>query len=118
MQKELSLEKLADLDDGRVLIAWEHALNRVMLDCEDRPGAGVRKVTLELTLTPVCDDNGYMVTVEGKFVVKDTIPPRKTVPYDLVMRKSSTGGRCLMFNDMSDDNALQRTLDEGDGFDE
>jgi len=36
--KELQLATLADLDGGKIAVAWQQALKRLIADCEDRPG--------------------------------------------------------------------------------
>ena len=114
MFHEFGLETLLELDGGRVVEAWNQALGRVALDCEDRPGVHKpRKVTLELELVPSISDGGHLESVKGSFKVKDSSPVRETKKYDLGVRRQS-GSRApqLVFNDMSDDNVHQRTIDQ------
>jgi len=106
---ELTLRALMeDLDGGRISEAFMTELRRVALDCDDRPADDkARKVTLELQITPVCDEHGCLDTVRGKFHVKSTVPQRRSRSYDFAYR---AGGQ-LVFNDMSDDNFRQQTFE-------
>lgn len=112
---EFSLEALAKLDDGRVLEAWNQALKRAVADCHDRPANDApRVVKLEMGIVPIIDDLGNLDTVRAAFVVTDAIPKRKSRIYEMLPR----GKQMLAFNDLSDDNAHQRTLDEVGGFED
>lgn len=111
---ELVLDTLHKLDDGRVSEAWRQAVRRAVTDCEDRPGVGdARKITLTLELVPVCDEQKDLLSIHGSFQVADTLPKRKSRVYDFAPRNDGK----LAFNDMSDDNAAQSTLDQIGGFD-
>jgi hypothetical protein len=111
---ELSLETLGHLDDGRVQEAWRQAVRRAVADCEDRPGVlEARKVMLQFEIYPLMGEDGSVATIKGGFQVKDSIPTRKSKVYEFQPR----GGLKLAFNDLSDDNVQQRTLDEIGGFD-
>lgn len=106
---EFDLKSLDSLDGGRVLVAWQQALKRVMLDCQDRPAVSdARKITLQTDVVPVIGDDGLLDTVRLQFQVKDTAPVRKSKKYEMEPRR----GGMLVFNDLSDDNVKQRTLDE------
>lgn len=106
---ELNLASLMEqLDGGRVHEAFMAELRRVSIDCEDRPADDkVRKVSLELQLVPVCDDSGQLDSLSGKFHVTSTVPKRRSKSYSFGFRK---GGR-LVFNDLSDDNIHQQTIE-------
>lgn len=106
---ELTLSKLDALDDGRITIAWQQALKRAVADCEDRPAVGeARKVILQTEISPILDEDGQLDTCRVQFQVKESAPVRKTKKYDMDPRR----GQILVFNDLSDDNVKQRTLDE------
>ena len=112
---EFKLETLTKLDDGRVVEAWNQALRRAILDCEDRPGVTeARKVILQLELAPTIDEDGNVDTVRGQFQVKDSAPVRKTKKYDFSPRLQGKS-KVLIFNDLSDDNVKQHTIDEVTG---
>lgn len=106
---ELNLASLMDaLDGGRIHEAFMAELRRVAMDCEDRPGDDkVRRVSLELNLTPVVDEQGRLDSLSGKFHVTSTVPKRRSKSYSFRFRQ---GGR-LVFNDLSDDNIHQKTIE-------
>lgn len=105
---QFSLKTLMALDGGRVVEAWDQAVKRCVSDCEDRPGVKkARKVTLELHLEPICEQ-GSLDSVDGNFKVTDSAPKRETKTYNFGVRR----GQMLVFNDLSDDNIHQKTIDE------
>lgn len=107
---EFKFETLHRLDDGRVCEAFNQAIRRAVLDCEDRPAeTKTRKVVLQCELKPVCDDRGELTDVAFLFQVKDSVPTRKSKVYRGAYRK--TGGTNLVFNDLSDEDPGQGTLD-------
>jgi len=109
---ELTLSQLDSLDDGRIVVAWQQALKRAVADCEDRPAVGeARKIVLQTEIVPRLDEDGRLSTVGVQFQIKDSAPVRKTKKYDMQPRR----GKQLVFNDLSDDNVQQRTLDEMEG---
>lgn len=107
---ELTLQALMeDLDSGRIHEAFAAELRRVVLDCDDRPADGkARKVLLQLDVVPVIDDQGNLDSVKGAFQIKSTVPQRRSKVYSFGVRE---GGK-LVFNDLSEDNINQRTIDE------
>lgn len=107
--KEMQLQTIIALDDGRIVEAWNQALKRVVSDCHDRPGCkDSRKITLQLDIEPLVSEDGDLDTVRGQFQIKDSLPVRKTKKYDFEPRRNGS----LAFNDLSDDNVHQRTIDE------
>ena len=106
---ELTLSALMrDLDGGRISEAFMRELQRVALDCEDRPADDkARKVRLELRVEPVLDEQGFLESIKGKFFVTSQVPQRRSKTYDFGFRK---GGH-LVFNDLSDDNIHQGTIE-------
>lgn len=107
---ELSIQSLDALDDGRVVAAVKAALKRCALDCEDRPGEkGARLVNLEFSLVPVPDiESGDLESIDVKFKVTDKVPKRQTRDYNMGLRR----GGVLVFNDLSDEDINQRTIDQ------
>lgn len=105
----LNLTSLAALDGGRIREAFDQAIERCRADCADRPGIGaVRKVTLLVTMKPLMDESGELDSCDVDFQVQDSAPKRRTRAYN--MRATRHGG--LQFNELSPDDASQRTLDE------
>lgn len=111
MIHELNLENLLELDGGRVAAAFQLGLKRASLDCDDRPGESkARIVSLQCEITPIVGEDGYLEDVNVKFQVTDKVPTRKSRTYSMGFRK----GGSLVFNDLSDDNINQATIDEID----
>lgn len=110
--KELRLENIADLDDGRVSLAFVHELKRAVQDCLDRPGdKTARKVNLEFTLKPLIDEaTGQCETVNGDFKIKSKVPERKSKTYNFAARKAGQ----LVFSEESPQNVQQTTFMDGD----
>ena len=107
--RELTLAALMEeLDGGRIHEAFMAELRRVALDCEDRPADDkTSKVTLELHVEPITDEHVQLDSLSGKFHVTSTVPKRRSKSYSFGFRK---GGR-LVFNDLSDDDIHQRTIE-------
>ncbi|MHB8953526.1 MAG: hypothetical protein ACYC4U_11200 [Pirellulaceae bacterium] len=106
---ELNLSSLMEqLDGGRINEAFMAELRRVALDCEDRPAdSKTRKVSLELQIEPIVDDQGQLDSLSGKFHVTSSVPKRRSKSYSFGFRR---GGK-LVFNDLSDDNIHQQTIE-------
>lgn len=110
MIHEFKLSTIANIDGGRVEEALNQAIKRVIADLEDRPGVTeARKVNMQIEFSPVTDEDGMVETAKVAFQIKDSIPTRKSKFVDMQIRK----GQRLAFNDLSEDNIDQRTLDEG-----
>ena len=111
MRRQFKFENLDSFDDGRIAVAWDQQLSRLMHDLLDRPGlADARKLQLQLNMVPVCDDHGNLIDVKANFQLKPTIPTYNSRTNTLE-RASVDGATQLIFNDMSED-AEQRTLDQ------
>ena len=109
--KQLSLAELADIDDGRIGLAFDQALKRVSMDCDDRPGDNrPRKVVLEMTVEPVCGEDGVCESVTSQIQIKESLPTRRSKKYDLGLRKNGI----FVFQPMSLDNHAQTTFEMGD----
>lgn len=56
--EKLSLESLAEFDDGSIAVAVNQAITQCYHDCRDRPGMKKkREVTIKLSFTPDPDPN-------------------------------------------------------------
>ncbi|TAL43982.1 MAG: hypothetical protein EPN91_05295 [Salinibacterium sp.] len=102
---------IATLDGGRIGVALDQAFARAREDCIDRPGVEKgRTVTLEIVITPVCDEKGLdSCTVE--FSVKERMPARESKVYSMRATPSD-----LLFNELSADDINQVTIDQGARF--
>lgn len=112
-----SLEALQHLDGGKAAIAFRRAVEDCVRDCQDRPlDDKARKVTLELAITPVAEEdpefeNSYRASsVEGQFKIATTLPKRQTKPYSFGIDPK---GR-MFFSQNSPSNVNQTTFDDVD----
>lgn len=113
--QKLSLQTLGELDAGGVL-AFEKLLSRAASDCLDRPNdPTARKITLELEVTPVLEQDLTCSEAKIRFHATAKLPAYRTKERSLGVRQSQGGGM-LVFNPDSPDNVHQSTLlpDEGD----
>lgn len=102
-----SLDTIRQLDNGRVFEAFSQAMARAVRDCEDRPGEDkVRKVLLQVELTPVVEDEDTPTTVAMLCQVKDTVPTRKSKTYSCGIK----AGGIIAFSTESPGNFNQLTL--------
>jgi len=105
--EKFTLATLAEMDGGRIMEAFEQALNRCRFDCEDRPAVkGAREIALVVTMEPVCDDNGELGSVDVSFDLNDKLPKRGSKTYNM---QAVVGG--LVFNELSPEEVRQKTLD-------
>ena len=110
--KGLALGSVGDLDAGKVSIAFNRHLRKAIGDCEDRPGdTTARKVTVELEIKPVMEDGSVDVIVLAK--IKGKIPDHVSSGTRCQLRTlDNATGKVAAFNDMSEDNPRQRTVDD------
>lgn len=104
-----SLNKLGQLDGGRVAEAFAQAMKRVVLDCEDRPGDDkARKVILQGEITPIVGQGGVCEGVNIEFQIQDKLPTRKSRSYAMGVK---SGGK-IFFSTGDPLNVDQFTFDE------
>ena len=109
MLHEVKLETLQHAASGTVDAAFASHIKRVSEDCYDRPGcANPREVSLLVKVTPVIDEGGMCETVKMEIEVSSKVPKHVSRPIDCGVRK---GGK-LVFNDLSEDDVHQKTIDE------
>lgn len=109
--KKLTLESLAEIDGGRLKIAFEQALKRIIEDCEDRPGVKkARTLNLQLDVLPAPDATGVCDDAKVQATITDNVPKRKTKIWDMSLRK---GGH-LLFRPDSLDDVEQQAMDFDD----
>lgn len=115
MLRQLSFETLKHVDDGRIKAAWDQHLERVLNDIADLPGVSdAREVHLVLRVSPDQVEQGVCENVRFGFTIKSKVPVRKSRVYDAQLRANGMAA----FNDLSAEDADQRTLDELPGWDE
>lgn len=111
MFKKLTLAELVNLDAGRVHVAFDQAVARVVRDCQDRPGdKAPRKVLLQLAVVPVVGEDGGCEECLAEFQVKDTVPTRKSKTYSLATNRKGD----LIYSEGSPSNVHQTTFDDID----
>lgn len=102
------LGALGRIDNERIRVAFEHALRRCILDCQDRPAlAKERKITVAVKLSPTCDEAGELDDVSVQFDINETLPKRQSATYAMKARRGQ-----LVFNEFAPEDADQRTMDE------
>lgn len=112
--QKLNLNSIKRLHDGRIAIAFQRQVERVVQDCLDRPGDGTaRKVTLEFHFKPIpaadsLGGDGLCDRVEGYVEIKSKVPVLRSAPCDF---RANTKGE-LIFNTNSTANFDQRTIDD------
>lgn len=105
---KLTLTSLKQLEDGKVVLAFDRELARVVRDCVDRPGdATARKVTLTMIVTPDAYE-GVCEAVNSEFRVQSSVPVRRSRPYH--MEVDARGA--VLVNPASPEQVNQHTLDE------
>lgn len=105
--RALTLESLEHLDLGKASAAFNSHIKRVATDCIDRPGdANARKVTMEVAIKPVINDDGTAERIKMQIQVKSTVPSHRTRVYDLGLRHNGV----LVFSEDSPTNFDQSTM--------
>lgn len=111
--KELDLTAMASIDGGRIALAFQQALDRVLADLDDRPGEKkAREIILRVAFVPVMDGT-VCDSAKIQCVVHDTVPKRSSKIYDMSLRKRA-GKVKLLFRPGSLDDADQHAIDFGD----
>lgn len=109
MLHEVKLDTLQHAAGGTIDAAFAHHVKRVSEDCYDRPGCvTAREVSVLVKITPVIDEAGLCETTKMEVEVSSKVPKHVSRPIDCGLRK---GGR-LVFNDLSEDDVHQKTIDE------
>jgi hypothetical protein len=103
-----SIADLTKIQSGLIDKVFQAELHRLTEDVIDRPGLKTsRKLMVEISIEPVVGQNGFLDSVNVSCEVNGRVPKQKTAGYSMLCRKGE-----LSFNDVSRDNAHQRTLDE------
>jgi hypothetical protein len=113
MLRPLTFENIAEIDAGKIKVAFEQHLQKLVADCAERPGnETARTLSLQLNVVPVIDpDNGNCDDVNIEFEIGSKVPKHRSRMVNCNMRKTNSG-QMLVFNDLSEDDAEQKTLDQ------
>lgn len=118
MLREFSLLEVQHADNGRVAAAFDKLLEQTVRDCFDRPGVdSSRTVTMTVTIKPVMHNSGDVEAVKGIVKLAGKCPAYETPEISFAPRKRN-GKHVLVWNDLSEGNPSQRTLDELEQGDE
>jgi len=110
--RDLSLGSIQHVAGGTVDATFQQQLKRVIEDCGDRPGEKkARQVILIVNVTPIMLQDGAAYDVSTDYEIKSTIPTFISRPVECRVK---TGGRAI-FNDLSEGNVDQMTIDEISG---
>ena len=116
--QKFGLDNLHKLGNGAVAAAMVTHLNRLIADCEDRPALDkARTLTLTIEMVPRIFAEGAnptLDTVDVGFTIAPKVPPSKSHTHNMQPRRVNTSGkveRMLVFNDMSEDDVQQMTID-------
>lgn len=109
MIREMQLGELPHADGGRVDAAFSWHMKRAIEDCEDRPGdKSKRYVLIRMVVTPVLLQDGAVTDCNIECEVSSAIPKHVSRPINCRIK---SGGRAV-FNDMSEGDVDQKTLDQ------
>jgi len=108
-QMPLNLDTIKDLDPA-IAAEFEAELWRVSVDLSERPHEDKpRKITVEFSFTPYCQQAGVLDSSDVDVTIKSTMPAVRSRKFSL-RRRHQDGA--LLFNPASPDNVHQRTLDD------
>lgn len=106
-----SLDQLENLDLGKASAAFNSHIKRIATDCLDRPGdSAPRKVTMEIAVKPVLNDDGTCDRIKLQIQVSSKVPSHRTRVYDMGIRANGM----LVFSEDSPTNFDQSTFFDGD----
>lgn len=114
MIRDVTLSNLGEMSGGAVSVQFQRHLARAFADCEDRPGdKTARKIVLEIEVVPVVDQlagDGLPAVIHADITckIKSKLPDHVSKPTECHLRQ----GNRAVFNDMSESNVSQMTLDE------
>lgn len=100
-------EAIARMDDGRLSVAMKRAIERAIVDLNDRPLVKkARTITLTVALTPQSED-GDLDSVDVTFAIGEAHPKRESTRYNMVPH-----GDSLMFNEREPEDPKTRTIED------
>ena len=109
MKRLDGLAAVAELNGGAVDLIFKRALLQCVNDATDRPAdSSARKITLQLSVTPVAGSEGLLEEVKVGVEVKHSLPKQHTRPISMM---PDVPNGALMFNDLAPENVRQGTLD-------
>ena len=112
MKRTLEMKDLADLDGGRVGINVNNSLATIAHSLKKRPGDDTpRKLLIEIEFIPVMNDEGQLDSADCRASVATKLPKYRA---GMVSLGLSDDNNEMLWNDHSEDNVHQHTLDESE----
>jgi len=113
MIQALNMGSLGEIDGGRVGLAYESELAKVIHDLENRAADdSAREIVIKVKMNPVCDDSGELAHVSTQVFVHSKMPIRRTAPSHMRLIRDDDGCPSLFFNDGCPEDSRQHTIDE------
>lgn len=110
--KQLTIDTIGNIDDGRVRLAIDRDLEAICKDVSNRPfDASRRSLTIKIDIIPTPNSDGVLETVEVDVTTTAKVPKRRAQPAKMLIKPNGK----LLFNDHSQDDPKQLTLDQHDG---
>lgn len=112
MIKQLTINTIGDIDDGRVRLAIDRDLEAICKDLMNRPGDPSRRsLTIKIDFKPQPRADGVLETVDVDLTTLVKVPKRRAQPAKMLIKPTGK----LLWNDLSQDDPKQATLDQIDG---
>ncbi len=112
MLRNLDLKGLSEIADGTVQAAFDQHLQRAISDCHNRPGDDKARIVMVAVLVkPVIQQDGAVVDVAVECEVSSKVPKHISRTVHCQLRRAQ-GGAMAVFNDMSQDDPRQGTIDQ------
>lgn len=112
MLKQFKIQQVGELDNGRVAGFINKAIRTCAEDATTRPGIDKpRRVMVAIDITPVIDEHGAATEIDMDFEIGTKLPRSRTKTVNM---KAQNDG-ALLFNDLSQDDVRQTTIDEHHG---
>ena len=107
MRRQLSLEAICGMDNGRIRAAFDNELAACLADCGNRPGDGkTRKLVLMIEMKPKEIAGGELETIISDLHIKSSLPPRRATGYTMRIDKQNRA----FFSDETPENPDQMAL--------
>ena len=108
--RKLTLSSIEELNFGQAEAAFKTLLAQAVKDCIDRPAVKAgRKVTMQLTVTPIASVRGNTIdceTASGVLTLRAKVPDYETDTISFGVQHDGS----LVFNPDCPDNVRQQTL--------
>ena len=113
MLRELDLEGIGEIDEGRVGIAVRQEMMALAHDLENRPGDdSTRTLSIKLKIKPVMAQDGSLAGADLQAFVSKALPNRRSEQTRALVKRDGDGRPGLWFNALSRDDPKQQTLDQ------